>query len=110
MQISVFYAILPLIRDSTPEKPVIKTYHMKICTSEQINCVTFFYTKSQPPACPKVLKVDVFPIVSNKINSVKNKEKSAVKNPAINFRTILVQVHICQPQEIEVNDWFMILN
>jgi hypothetical protein len=87
-----------------------KSYHMKSCSSEQINCVTFFYTKSQLPANSKILKVDVFPIVSNKINSIKNKENSAVKNLAINFRTILVQVYICQTQEIEVDDWFMILN
>ena len=109
MQISVFYAILPLIQD-LPEKPVIKMYHMKICTSEQINCVTFFYTKSQSPAYSKVLKVDVFPIIANKVASIKNKENSAVKNPAIDFRTIVVQVYVCQPQEIEVDDWFMILN
>jgi hypothetical protein len=83
---------------------------MKICTFEQINCVTFFYTKNQPPAYSKVLKVDVFPIVANKINSIKNKENSVAKDPAINFRTILVQVYTCQPQEIDVDDWFMILN
>ena len=83
---------------------------MKISTSEQINCVTFFYTKSQPPACPKVLKVDVFPIAANKINSTKDKENPEAKSTAIDFQTIVVQVYICQPEDIEVDDWFMILN
>ncbi len=83
---------------------------MKICASEQFNCVTFFYTKSQPPAYSKILKVDVFAIAGNNINSVKNKENSVVNNHAVNFRTILVQVYICQPQKIKLDDWFMILN
>ena len=83
---------------------------MKISTSDQINCVTFFYTKSEPSASSKILKVDVFPIARNKINSIKNEENPEANNPAINFQTILVQVYICQPQEIDLDDWFMILN
>ena len=83
---------------------------MKISTSEQINCVTFFYTKSQAPASSKILKVDVFAITGNNMNSIKNKENSEANNPAIDFQTILVQVYICHLEEIEVHDWFMILN
>lgn len=83
---------------------------MKICTSEKINCVTFFYTKSQPPASSKILKVDVFAIAGNNMDSIKNKENSVVNNLEIDFQTILVQVYLCQPQEIDLDEWFMILN